>query len=1021
MIRIASILIVCSLSINLSVSYGQTTAQPTDMGLQPYHDYHGGDIDHINLDNGNLTVTIPVLSYPQRGSSLRLDFALVFNGTGMSTTGIKNCQTIYGVQVCTGGWGGPSWQAGVSPFTTSKGIALYDMQDMASTLRLIEYTHDEGGSTVTNYYDQDVFDTPDGGSHPAVQTNNGQVSDDGTNIQAGFVFSPFSSNSDSISQVCTWDCSLPGVAAGLTVMSTRSGITYFGSDTSSNGPVRMDADGNYISGNGTALTDTVGRTIPFPSAAASPTPSQAAECTGTLPTSSVRTWTPPGYTNPFLFCYATVTLGWPAYLKNTWTETTSSVTILQSLVLPNGQAWTFGYQEAASNCPNSSVGSTNIGDLTSIIFPTGGTISYTYTCIQNPWPDYTTAVATRAVNANDGQGSHPWTYSYTTNQNASWITRITDPLQNDTVQTLTSGNTSTATNATRVTQTYAGSASTGKLLRTDTRVYPPQYATIGSFPLYPSSERTTLDNGMSSQTTYQYCCDLSFTSIPYGLSTPVAASYGKVTDVKVYDYAASGQGTLLRETSTNYLFQYNALYLSPGFLDLILTQTTYDGKGNQMAHVSNTYDGSPRAVSGIASLPGSQLSTPLYSVFGHATSQSKWLNTGGNPTTTTTYFDTGKPFQFTDPLGHTKATYYCTGSSPTSIPCSSSAYLGAVPTVISNPLGQQTSFTYRTDTGQLLTTTDPNGQTTTDAYSDSLNRLTSITYPDGGQTGIQYNDSGTIGVTVSQKLNSSTSKVIQANVDGLGREVTTILSDPSGYTFTSTSYDALGRMYQESTPYRTTNDTSYGLTTYLYDPLGRTITKTDSDGVNTQHWSYTGNSVTFADENKNQWTRTTDALGRVTTVLEPTGTSQTPASETDYGYDALNNLISVTQWGGASGSSNGRTRSFTYDSLSRLVQADNPEAGWICYGTTGGTAPNGSNCTEGYDADGNLLYKTDARNVVISYHYDGLNRLLSKSYSNDPANTPLSCYQYDSSSVTYGKGRLAAEWTQLPSAGQCTT
>jgi YD repeat-containing protein len=45
--------------------------------------------------------------------------------------------------------------------------------------------------------------------------------------------------------------------------------------------------------------------------------------------------------------------------------------------------------------------------------------------------------------------------------------------------------------------------------------------------------------------------------------------------------------------------------------------------------------------------------------------------------------------------------------------------------------------------------------------------------------------------------------------------------------------------------------------------------------------------------------------------------------KTVYSYDALNNLLSVTQNGSNSGSA--RIRTFTYDSLSRLLCAANPE------------------------------------------------------------------------------------------------
>ena len=107
-------------------------------------------------------------------------------------------------------------------------------------------------------------------------------------------------------------------------------------------------------------------------------------------------------------------------------------------------------------------------------------------------------------------------------------------------------------------------------------------------------------------------------------------------------------------------------------------------------------------------------------------------------------------------------------------------------------------------------------------------------------------------------------------------------------------------------------------------------------------------------------------------------------------------------------------RSFNYDSLSRLIQAFNPESGWTCYGTTGGAAANGSNCTEGYDGNGNLMNKTDARAITTSYTYDSLNRILTKSYGT--SSSLVSCSQYDT--ATNGTGRLGASWTQF---GSCAT
>jgi RHS repeat-associated protein len=101
----------------------------------------------------------------------------------------------------------------------------------------------------------------------------------------------------------------------------------------------------------------------------------------------------------------------------------------------------------------------------------------------------------------------------------------------------------------------------------------------------------------------------------------------------------------------------------------------------------------------------------------------------------------------------------------------------------------------------------------------------------------------------------------------------------------------------------------------------------------------------------------------------------------------LNNLITVNQ--------GVQTRSFVYDSLSRLKQASNPESGIINYV---------------YDNNSNLLSKTDARNVVTNYVYDNLNRVKTRSYPTPnplPANyqaTPDVAYTYDN--LPNAKGKL---------------
>src|SRR5205823_6132121 len=103
----------------------------------------------------------------------------------------------------------------------------------------------------------------------------------------------------------------------------------------------------------------------------------------------------------------------------------------------------------------------------------------------------------------------------------------------------------------------------------------------------------------------------------------------------------------------------------------------------------------------------------------------------------------------------------------------------------------------------------------------------------------------------------------------------------------------------------------------------------------------------------------TDALGHLTTVWEDPSVLN---YETDYAYDAVDNLTGVTQRGGAT-SGSWRRRSFTYDSLGRLKCAANPEVTSSantpasCPATDTGTYTPGT-IGYTYDADGNVLTKT---------------------------------------------------------------
>ncbi len=346
--------------------------------------------------------------------------------------------------------------------------------------------------------------------------------------------------------------------------------------------------------------------------------------------------------------------------------------------------------------------------------------------------------------------------------------------------------------------------------------------------------------------------------------------------------------------------------------------------------------------------------------------------------------------------------------------CPHSSNVG-LPTLITNALNQSTAHAYY-PSGTLACTKDANSNITTYSY-DSHGRLTQVHSPDGGQLTKVYTSSDPLQVTSTRTMNASQSMVQTASVDGFGRSAQTILaSAPGSQVCTETYYDAAGNVRaiddpNTSCPSSSGSPLSGASISYLYDGLGRKTRQTNEDG-STQQWSYSGPIVSFTDEASHQWQRTSDALGRLVKVLEPNAGAGTP--ETDYGYDGFGNLWSVAQKG--AGQDLQRNRSFAYDGFSRLLWSSNPETGVICYGVGNGSA---SGCQlGGYDGNGNLLHKTDSRAVRTDYTYDGLNRLVNKSYSdgtyqarlgydgNDASGPPLSQYGIQSLNSI---GRLSHE------------
>ncbi|MDA1314581.1 MAG: polymorphic toxin type 33 domain-containing protein [Acidobacteria bacterium] len=196
-------------------------------------------------------------------------------------------------------------------------------------------------------------------------------------------------------------------------------------------------------------------------------------------------------------------------------------------------------------------------------------------------------------------------------------------------------------------------------------------------------------------------------------------------------------------------------------------------------------------------------------------------------------------------------------------------------------------------------------------------------------------------------------------------------------------------------------------TTTDYDALGRVIKITHPDG-SMATTSYSANVTTVIDEAGKDRQTTTDALGRLTQVIEDPGAGGL-AYATNYAYDDLGNLTRVTQ--------GSQIRTFGYDSLSRLLCASNPESrigNPLCDASP---LPTTGVDRFAYDDNGNLLTKTDARGITITTGYDGKNRPLQTTYTD--ATPPVTfCYDgTDFNGSTCTGGQVTGKKARLTAVG----
>jgi len=931
---------------------------PVQDVASPSFQFGSSNIDAIDTDTGLLRINIPLVSYPQRGGILHNSYSISYSGV----LGVPGAAlTVYTQPISGAMWwvitelGSPSTG---EPLPVGPTVYINDNSNNFPTV----YTLSVPSGTDESYFEGWVR-TSDGANHVIAWINENE----GRTVDGSGYYVVGDTVTDS-----------NGVTTSTTVTSGGNATTTM-----------TDPNGNQLS---SATGDTMGRVV----------------------TSGTGGVTFPGLNG------------------GTFSVGVSSTTTSETFTLPSGGTYTFQFTPTSLPLQRRQTTAQTVLLLTQITLPNHGTISYTYPT--TPTGSACGAgsyfpVLSRTLNANDGTGNHVWQYSYNPSQSGTGTTTVTDPLGN--VTKYTYGLNSCNPYPTQIQR----SDNKGNVLQTETFTYSYVQPVLQLLNVNLTSDTIAWANGKTEQKSYTYdvqnntkftgSLELLFsgTTNVYYLASASFGYTNKPWSETETDYGSAAPGPVLRKTNTTFSAfsgPNSSLYFGNNILTKPYTVQILNGSGTQVANAIYGYDGASLGSSGIGATEQHEISPPAGNYRGNLTSVSRWLNSGtlacpnGNSggsnsyvISTATYFDTGELQTAAEPCGDTTTYGY------------SSTYWGTYPATVTNALNQITSYSYDFNTGLKTSKTDPNNQTTSYFYDSTL-RLTQVKYPDGGQTTNCFTDEGgSICSPTSPPYRAVTQRLTGTSAgphltttvyDGLGRvSETQVSNDPSCPTVdkVDTTYDGLGRVSSVSNPYCSTNDPTYGVTTYIYDALGRAcviippagpaIASCQTGAVpGAVVTAYVGRAQAVYDEGNGSQSveriSESDALGRLTSVCEVTGTTlvgqnSSPGNcvgadgaatditgtgfTTTYNYTPLNDLFQVNQGTMAA-------RMFNHDSLSRLVSAYNPESG-----TTGFA----------YDPNDNLLTKTDARGITTTYAYDALDRLTQKSYSDGI--TPTATFVYD--------------------------
>jgi len=922
-----------------------TTALPVELGF-------------LNAANGNLHLTVPLGSFPQRGraqyvAGLVYDSSIWLNtGASWQPTNVANS------------WGGWRLLTSADPGSTS----FFGISHLCDTPPPYHSFTTYGGFNWTS---------ADGTHHyfPGIRTERDPLICDLGDTPSGDAYATDSS----------------GYHMYVTNYYTVSAI--YAPNGTQVYPNVKDTSGNYFStdSNGNVI-DTLGRT--------------PISKTTNLNTVTYAVLNSQGQTSNYVVTTTSINVS-TAFQKTGVTEYSGSLTVIQKITLPDNTFYQFGYD--------------SYGELNSITLPTGGQITYGYSNFTDAFNNigrwatsrvsgggtwgYTPSVVQSCVSEspscqqqvtvtapsgdnsvysfvldNGGWNSQIQSYSGAVSPSnllatstAGW--NFSNPCQgssctgNQNVQVLTQTLTLPVPGGTSISQTkqYTYASIINRNL---TKIQEWKFYT-GSLPSVPDRE-----------TDHTYL-PMGYNLDDRVLSTTVKDGGGNVVAQTNYSY--DDTGTLFNSTPATGIQNHDDTNYSTsatirGNLTKVQRCTVLTACSSNYIQTSLTYDTTGQVLS--SQDPNGNLTSFSYT-------DNFFKDVGGD--------GPSNPPQAYSPSAPTNA--YVKSVTPPLIPAS--------------------TFGYYYHTGQRASSTDANGNTSYAHFFDSsFSRPTSVVLPDGGWNYATYASSETLadvytGITAAFSTSAGAGiRQDEGALDNLGRVITKkLISDPEGTTTVTTNYDTTGRVLNVSHPARSTASSTDGVETPAYDGLGRVIKVTHQDttfsqtyygaavsgsGVNaTQLCTPTaayglGYPALYVDEAGKKREIWTDGFGKTIEADEPDSTGSL-TSNTCYTYDSLGNLLQIAHGG-----------------LARTTYAYTPTLSRVASVTIFERADStGIHCQVRYtyDNNGNVLTQlapapnqtSCTTTVTITYYYDALNRLTKKTYSDGSATVQ---YGYDGTALT---------------------